>query len=71
MPVGTPVPHVIVERLQSKLLPWRNFEYFSTLFDHKFFERLDEFLFVFLDVFGELLLLEILCLYAFGFFVDG
>jgi len=52
-------------------LPRRNFEYFPTLFDHKFFERLDEFLFVFLDVFGELLLFEILCLYAFGFLVDG
>ena len=39
--------------------------------DHKFFERLDEFLFVFLDVLGKLLLFEILCLYAFGFLVDG
>ena len=41
------------------------------LFDHEFFERLDEFVFVFPDVFGELLLLEILCLYTFGFLVDG
>ena len=48
-----------------------NYEEVICADDHKFFERLDEFLFVFFYVFGELLLLEILLLYAFGFFVDG